>query len=88
MSYSLNEAWLDLLIIWNVQTRAQSYQTGTWTSIKGKNISTELNDYDEMWDDNYGIQEITLYQIDIDTGEYIEGFNGTLLETINFLIDN
>lgn len=64
---------------------AGQYQTGTWNSIKGKSVSTELYNYNEHWDENQGIMEITLFNVDIDTGEYTEDFKGTLSETITFL---
>lgn len=64
---------------------AGQYQTGTWNSIKGKTVSSELNNYNEHWDANQGIMEITLFNVDIDSGEYTEDFKGSLSETIQFL---
>ena len=61
------------------------YQTGTWYSIQSKKADLELTRYQEHWDDAFGeIYEITLWIIDIDTGEYSEEFKGSLIETVDF----
>ncbi|MCW4014238.1 MAG: hypothetical protein NWF07_14805 [Candidatus Bathyarchaeota archaeon] len=65
-----------------------NYQTGTWTSITAKTASTELTKYDTHWTEEGGIQEITLYQIDIDTGTYTQDFNGTPNQCITYLTTN
>lgn len=63
---------------------AGQYQTGAGNYIQSKKASTELYNYRDLWDENGGIQEITLWRIDIDTGEYTEVFKGTFTETVSF----
>lgn len=66
---------------------AGQYQTGSWNYIQSKKASTELYNYRDIWDGDGGIQEITLWRIDIDTGEYTEVFKGTFTETVAFFSD-
>ena len=64
---------------------AGQYQTGTGYSIESKKAGPELYEYEEHWEQEYGgISEITLWRIDIDTGEHDEEFKGSLSDTVVF----
>ena len=64
---------------------AGNYQTGTWYGIQSKKAGPELYDYEDHWEDDYGgIDEITLWSVDIDSGNHYERFKGSLSETVVF----
>lgn len=63
---------------------AGQYHTGSWNYITGEDADRELLNYRDHWDHNDGIKKITLYSIDIDTGNYDVAFEGSLNETIEY----
>lgn len=64
---------------------AGQYQTGTWYSIESKKAGPELYTYEEYWEPELGeISEITLWRINIDTGEHFEEFKGSLSDSVVF----
>lgn len=65
---------------------AGNYQTGSYSRVESERIRTELYDYQSIWEDKHGvISEITLWTLDIDTGDYSEVFEGSLSDTIKYL---
>jgi len=65
---------------------AGNYQTGSYSRLGSEGIRAELYDYQGIWEDENGvISEITLWILDIDTGDYSEVFKGSLSQTIEYL---
>jgi len=64
---------------------AGQYQTGSFQRLSQESVRRELNNYQDHWsDENGSIIELSFWIVDIDTGEYIESFSGSLEESINF----
>jgi len=66
---------------------AGHYLTSISNQIATNEANKELIKYSEYWGDTeYGeIIKVTLYEVYIETGEYITAFDGTLNQAINFL---
>jgi hypothetical protein len=64
---------------------AGNYQTGASSRVGTEVIRAELYNYQDIWEEEHGvITEITLWTLDIDTGDYSEVFNGKLSEVIEY----
>jgi hypothetical protein len=64
---------------------AGHYHTGSYNWLTGKSVGPELRDYEAHWrDENGNIEQITLWSVDINTGEYNLEFQGSLNDGIDF----